>query len=776
MSVATTDIVAALQQQGYEPTPNGNDYRSKCPCHDGDNPNVLAISADGKMYCHKCEANTGNVLKAIGLAEVRPQHGRKPKVTIAGYKDPVTLHDSEQSAIDGVTWSVFQKLGSEQRPPDRVHRYHEGDGNHIGTVLLWKFENGDKETRQIRRHEGGWISKGMVAPRPLYRLPDIIDAAEVWICEGEKACDAAGSLGLQATTSAGGSNAARKSDWQPLDGKRVYILPDNDTPGEKFARTVVELIRKQAPNATIEVKRLKDDWPEIPDGGDVYDWQEHFDAADIETLRTRLHAIPDSSAESVYALALKPEGNGASVDKKKSVNVKAQDYTPFPVETLPDVLRVFCTEVSAAVGCDLAFVALPVLAVCAAAIGRSRQLRIKSGWFVPSLLWTLIVGESGTQKSPPVRMATKPVKDLQSEQAESYLRELAAYLDESAAYKTAIKRWNTTQEGDKPVEPVQPSRPRCLVQDSTIEALAPILKDNERGVLMARDELAGWLASFDRYASGKGKSSGDVPKWLEIYNCESIVIDRKTGDSPFLFVKSPSVSICGGIQPDILASCMTDEHKSSGLESRILMAYPPRRPKQWHDEELSDPTMKAYSDCITELFSLGMTSDVSGNLIPATLKLSPGALNLFKNFVNTNGAEQQALHGHLASQWSKLEEIPARLAIALHCVHQVTTGVDDAFVVGERTMRESIELTEWFKTEVLRIKSALSEPEEIREARHLIDWIRDHGGRITARALRQNRRDIESTEQADLKLMHLVSIGAGDWQGIHASREFVLHD
>jgi hypothetical protein len=473
---------------------------------------------------------------------------------------------------------------------------------------------------------------------------------------------------------------------------------------------------------------------------------------------------------------LKPEGNGAIVDKTRSVVVKAQDYTPFPVENLPDVLRIFCTEVSAAVGCDLAFVALPVLAVCAAAIGRSRQLRIKSGWFVPSLLWTLIVGESGTQKSPPVRMATKPFKDLQSEQAESYQRELAAYLDESAAYKTALKRWNQTQEGDKPVEPVQPSRPRCLVQDSTIEALAPILKDNERGVLMARDELAGWLASFDRYASGKGKSSGDVPKWLEIYNCEPMVIDRKTGDSPFLYVKGPSASICGGIQPDILASCMTDEHKSSGLESRILMAYPPRRPKQWHDEELSDQTMKAYSDTITELFSLGMTSDVSGNLIPATLKLSTGALNLFKAFVNSNGAEQQALHGHLASQWSKLEEIPARLAIVLHCVHQVTTGVDDAFVVGERTMQEAIQLTEWFKSEVLRIKSALSESEDIREARHLIEWIRSKGGRITARDLCRNRRDIESTEQADLQLIHLVSIGAGNWEGIHKSREFILND
>ena len=139
----------------------------------------------------------------------------------------------------------------------------------------------------------------MQEPRPLYRLPEIIDAAEVWICEGEKSADSAVLLGLQATTSAGGSNAAEKSDWTPLEGKTVYIVPDNDEPGEKYAREVVELIRKQAPNATVQVKRLKEDWPEIPDGGDVFDWQEQFDTADAETLRARLQALQDRSGEYV---------------------------------------------------------------------------------------------------------------------------------------------------------------------------------------------------------------------------------------------------------------------------------------------------------------------------------------------------------------------------------------------------------------------------------------------------------------------------------------------
>ncbi|MEO2018802.1 MAG: DUF3987 domain-containing protein, partial [Fuerstiella sp.] len=169
------------------------------------------------------------------------------------------------------------------------------------------------------------------------------------------------------------------------------------------------------------------------------------------------------------------------------------------------------------------------------------------------------------------------MKDRQAEDSTTFSAEHAAYREEVNAHKSSVRDWNKKPHGDRPEAPEQPTRRRCVVQDSTIEALAPILMQNSRGVLLARDELSGWIGSFDKYSSGRGSS--DVQKWLEIYNGESIVIDRKTGDTPFLFVKRPSVSICGGIQPDVLSQCLTDEHKSNGLQSRLLMAYPPRQAK-----------------------------------------------------------------------------------------------------------------------------------------------------------------------------------------------------
>ena len=297
------------------------------------------------------------------------------------------------------------------------------------------------------------------------------------------------------------------------------------------------------------------------------------------------------------------------------------------------------------------------MAVCAAAIGTSRQLCVKYGWFVPPIVWLILVGESGTQKSPPFRMAMAPLKDRQQRDADSFIAANCQYQNELKSYKREHKAWERKGEGEEPQQPERPIRRRCIVQDSTIEALAPILSETPRGVLLARDELSGWLASFDKY-SNKAATSSEVPKWLEIYNCETISIDRKTGDERFIFVRRPSVSICGGIQPGILAKCLTNEHKDSGLQSRLLMTFPPRQAKQWRDDEVSPATQTAYGDAVRDLFEF-QGDDSSGESKPATLKLSPEARALFKRYVNETGREQAAMSGHLATNgasWKKSQD------------------------------------------------------------------------------------------------------------------------
>src|SRR5262249_54642159 len=112
-----------------------------------------------------------------------------------------------------------------------------------------------------------------------------------------------------------------------------------------------------------------------------------------------------------------------------------------------------------------------------------------------------------------------------------------------------------------------------------------------RGLLLARDELAGWIGSFDRYA-GKGKAGADSANWLSMFNAESIIVDRKTGIPRTIHVPQAAVCVSGGIQPAILQRALGVEPRESGLAARLLLACPPRKTKRWTEADI-DPSAEA---------------------------------------------------------------------------------------------------------------------------------------------------------------------------------------
>ena len=71
-------------------------------------------------------------------------------------------------------------------------------------------------------------------------------------------------------------------------------------------------------------------------------------------------------------------------------------FRPFPTHVLPAALRGFVSGTAKAMGCDESYIALPLLSVLATAIGNSRRVQLKRGWTEPAILWSAIVGESGT--------------------------------------------------------------------------------------------------------------------------------------------------------------------------------------------------------------------------------------------------------------------------------------------------------------------------------------------------------------------------------------------
>ena len=442
--------------------------------------------------------------------------------------------------------------------------------------------------------------------------------------------------------------------------------------------------------------------------------------------------------------------------------MKENQYTPFPTDALPGPIRDFVTAGARAIGCDTSFIALPLLAALGAAIGNSRRLRVKYDWLVPPILWTAIVGESGTTKTPAFKLALKAIRDRQHKAMAGHPAALAAYREDSAYFERAMARWKREKSKEPPPEkPEEPQPERCVVSDTTVEALAPLLLANDRGLLMARDELAGWIGSFDRYASG-GKGA-DASHWLSMYGGESITVDRKTGTPRTIYVPRAAVCVTGGIQPGILSRVLGAEHRESGLAARLLLACPTRKPKRWTEDDINPEIQEQVADVTDRLFELCPEMDANGEPYPLAIEMTPEAKVIWVEYYNAHAEEQAELYGDLAAAWSKLEEAAARLALVIQLTRWAD-GEGDPDTVDEWSMSAGITLARWFGGQAKRTYALMAESEEVRNLRELLDWINEHGGSVTARDVsRGPSRYRDSVEYAESDLNKLARAGEGVW-------------
>ena len=456
---------------------------------------------------------------------------------------------------------------------------------------------------------------------------------------------------------------------------------------------------------------------------------------------------------------LTPQSNG---EKRQTRRAEVIEWRPFPVDATPQPVGRYIQAAGDSIGCDPAFVALPLLSALAGAVGTSTRIELNPDWHEPSILWTAIVGDSGTHKSPALKTATRFADTKDAGEIRAFREKMATYEAEQVRYEADLKIWQRKPKDDpSPEKPVPPACRRFLIADVTIEAIADRLADNPRGVLIARDELAGWLDSFNQYKGGRG---ADTAAWLSIHNAGSLRVDRRGGDRKTIFVQSAAVSLTGGIQPPVLARSLGASHFQDGLAARLLVAMPPKTPRKWTERRIPDDATDAVGRIFTRLWSLEADIDADGDIRPLDLPLTPEARKTWIAFYNRHGAELTALTGDLAAAWSKLEGYAARLALVCHLTDWAVGSDATPGPVDQAAVESGIALTEWFKNETRRVYAVLGEGDDERADRELVDLIRRRGGTITVRALQQASRAYQTADTAEEALTALVKSGWGDWE------------
>lgn len=480
------------------------------------------------------------------------------------------------------------------------------------------------------------------------------------------------------------------------------------------------------------------------------------------------------------------------------------EFVPFPVDCLPEPVRTFVIEAAESMRCDSCFVALPLIAALGAAVGNSRRIRLKNHWTEPCVFWCVIVGQSGTMKSPALEIALSFIRKLQFAAFAEYERALEEHKQRALIYDANLDAWKKERKNNPhAVPPEEPNPPVCArftCEDTTVEALAVLLESQPRGILMIRDELSGWLNSFDAYKSCKGS---DVAHWLSMHRASQMNVDRKSGKR-ITIIPHAAVSMAGGIQPATMKSALSGrsvgnsddpgtlksrEHFDNGLAARLLMAMPPRKPKQWTENDVSDETCERMQFLFDDLVSLGMGTDENGKPCPIDLKFDSKAHDLWTRFYNEHALEQVKLNDDVAAVWSKLEGYAARLALLMHLIRYAANDpkLVDSDKIDEQSLTAAIELSRWFGEETSRIYVEIggrTESLEEQERRKLLRIIRNHPGGITARELMRHcqrlRKDVQLAEEA---LEELVEKGLGIMQirpttvqGGRPTKEFILFD
>jgi hypothetical protein len=556
----------------------GDEYRAKCPSHQGESDDSLAVREDddGKvlLHCHTgCDFE--EIVDALGL-DMSDLFSKNGQASGAGKPvGPPPKEDRVAGTLsvedlpgDSSEYMVFEK---EDGTPYYIQR-HKG--------AVYRVVGFDEDGDPI-------LAAGLGDIEPiLFGLPILREAIAtgkpVIHTEGCKdALTTQRQLGMAGVTS--GSCTSWKSEFvQDYEGaEEVWIVPDNDDEGRAYAQQIAQDLAGVVP--TIKIVDL----PGLPEKGDLTDW---MDAGHTKEELLELVAT---------APAL--DSSQAWPEKPVALDIQLPAVEELRESLIPGPLSKWVFDVAKRM--DNAapdFVAAAAVVQAGALLGRKVGIRPKrhDDWVVIPNLWGGLVGMPASMKTPALEAALKPIKRLAAKAKIDYEDALKNHDFDKVIYAAQHKALKETlqakakeltldkasaddlkafkKEFEELEEPEAPIQRRYVTNDTTIEKLAEILAENPDGILYYADELMRFLRGLDRVGR-----EADRAFYLEAWNGSgSFEVDRIGRGS--IFVPALCVSLLGGIQPGPLSKyvidAMEDTDKADGLLQRFqVMVYPDLR-------------------------------------------------------------------------------------------------------------------------------------------------------------------------------------------------------
>jgi hypothetical protein len=440
-----------------------------------------------------------------------------------------------------------------------------------------------------------------------------------------------------------------------------------------------------------------------------------------------------------------------------------RDAPRFPSEAIGPGWAKIAATLAESCATPVDYIAAGILSVGAGLIGNARRVSPWQGWQEPSILWCMAVGDPSAGKTPAFSAIMRRLDPLETAMRHSFDAVKAQLEEQSTVAKAACEAWETkvreaVKKGDTPPRkpeaaniPALPICPQVVVNATTPEALFGICGANPKGVIFARDELAGWALSFGRYGD-----DGERARWLEAYNGQQSRIDRKKADP--LVIPHFSVSIFGGIQPERLHDVVLKE-VDDGLAARFLYFWPvpvpPARPSV-------TPDYARIESAIAKLHQLSLVSVDSEKQSPQIVMLDDDAANLFQQwrFDHFYSQPDSAL---LKGHFGKMPGLVLRLALVLEFLWWTLEAMPEPQTVSLAAIEAAAGLVdEYFKPMALRVFGDAAIPKGDKLAAQLGRWlVRTKRARFNTRHARRTPDGPGIRDAGDMNQAIEVLVDAG---------------
>ena len=436
-------------------------------------------------------------------------------------------------------------------------------------------------------------------------------------------------------------------------------------------------------------------------------------AESLEALNQKIFESPLPLNE-VSSISKGMERYPSKWGKLKSVEIEAYEPSPLDENLLPDVLKDWALDASERMQVPTEFFVAPCLVAFASIVGRQIKMHPnqEDDWAVTPNLWGAIVARPGFFKSPVIKEATRFIESLQEEAidtfetdkiiAETNAETIQARID---GIKDALKKAAKNQASDDEIQGLKEQLlalkqelkvascicRRYIVNDSTVEKLAVIFQENPNGVMLIRDELAGWGISLN-------KREGDREFYLESWNGNGAFTVDRIGRGT-LHISSLCLSVFGGIQPSKLASLAPSKGAGSdGLLQRFQLIVYPKQKKTWKKIDRK-PNKEAFEAL------LGVFKKSSKLPTKDSLRFSKEAQLSFdawrhdlENSLRSGTIESEDFESHLA----KYRSLVPSLALLFELMAKLGNGESIENVSAE-SIKMAIGLSEFLKEHAKKI-------------------------------------------------------------------------